>query len=490
MPSSATLYVGVDHNALDLKRAPVVHYSTLKKGETLPAGSLIQRWDFVAPVGPSALWPEEQQPWRLVADPEADEVVEILKLGPGVDALEAIKKEATLDGNAKVTAFWNAMSAGPKSESEVVDHPLIREGQDVFWRYSNHMFLALMYFSLVGGFAAPNLAGVLRETGYMTSASKEATYKRLLETTMFVTDVMSDMAPGSRGWKATIRVRMLHAQVRRKIRMGKGKFNEYPESGGLPINQCDLAVVLCAFMVGPTWALQRMGIHLSKRESDAYQAVWRHVGFYLGIDHRLLDRICAPTFAGTEVAFASLLFAVFPRSRPPRPQPSTSTSTYSLLAAIVGREPKPHLKIGFHCEMARLLLGPILADQLALPSGTMLDRLVVHKEIALARMFVEFGKWWRSGWEKERISLTGELVNSLIVTGLGQRRSVFSWREEKDWANALKSSESEAPDVKGSAAFWGEAVRWNVLIAELVLVLLCAAVGLMLTARKLYAFLI
>lgn len=40
----------------------------------------------------------------------------------------------------------------------------------------------------------------------------------------------------------------------------------------------DLAVVLGAFMVGPVWALRRMGINLTTRETSAYQSVWRHVG--------------------------------------------------------------------------------------------------------------------------------------------------------------------------------------------------------------------
>lgn len=77
------------------------------------------------------------------------------------------------------------------------------------------------------------------ETGYLTSSRLDATHKRLLETTLHVLDSMADMTPGTgRGWRSTIRVRLLHAQVRRKIRTKKGRLNEYDEKEmGIPINQ-------------------------------------------------------------------------------------------------------------------------------------------------------------------------------------------------------------------------------------------------------------
>lgn len=50
---------------------------------------------------------------------------------------------------------------------------------------------------------------------------------------------MSDVTPvTSRGFKSALRVRLLHAQVRRKIRLGKGREKTYDEDvSGVPINQ-------------------------------------------------------------------------------------------------------------------------------------------------------------------------------------------------------------------------------------------------------------
>lgn len=135
----------------------------------------------------------------------------------------------------------------------------------MFWKYSGQIFGALMHFSLagtsgfcrwrygvatgeddsfllfsiLGGFSSPKLASVMHETNYLTSDAKEATYKRLLETTLFVLDAMEDMTVGTgRGWKSAMRVRLLHAQVRRRISSGKGRYNKYnQERDGVPINQ-------------------------------------------------------------------------------------------------------------------------------------------------------------------------------------------------------------------------------------------------------------
>lgn len=80
---------------------------------------------------------------------------------------------------------------------------------------------------------------VLYETGYLTSPSRDATYRRLMETTQALVDFMGDMTPiTGKGWKSAVRVRMLHAQVRLKILDGKSRLNTYSvEKDGIPINQ-------------------------------------------------------------------------------------------------------------------------------------------------------------------------------------------------------------------------------------------------------------
>lgn len=67
--------------------------------------------------------------------------------------------------------------------------PTLAEGQAVFWKYSALIYSALGHFSLAGGFSAPKLEAVMRETNYLTSGARDATHKRLLETSLHVIDV-------------------------------------------------------------------------------------------------------------------------------------------------------------------------------------------------------------------------------------------------------------------------------------------------------------
>lgn len=47
-----------------------------------------------------------------------------------------------------------------------------------------------MHFSLANGFSAVRVVNVLRETNYLTGEAREATYRRLLETTQAILDYM------------------------------------------------------------------------------------------------------------------------------------------------------------------------------------------------------------------------------------------------------------------------------------------------------------
>lgn len=68
--------------------------------------------------------------------------------------------------------------------------PTLSQGQAVFWRYAAQIFGALLHFSLAGGFSAVRVVRVLDETGYLSGAERDRTYKRLLETTQAVMDYM------------------------------------------------------------------------------------------------------------------------------------------------------------------------------------------------------------------------------------------------------------------------------------------------------------
>ncbi len=160
-----------------------------------------------------------------------DAVVRALDLRPGQDGLQALllylEQRPVEDQAECIRSFWqevryvNLDRSIPDDESQISKPPpppisafpphstrpeaapqpslsspnyhpppTVSQGQAVFWRYSIQIFSALLHFSLAGGFSAVRVVNVLRETNYLTGTARDATYRRLLETTQAVMDYM------------------------------------------------------------------------------------------------------------------------------------------------------------------------------------------------------------------------------------------------------------------------------------------------------------
>ncbi|KAK4058532.1 hypothetical protein OIO90_000694 [Microbotryomycetes sp. JL221] len=491
MLTRETLYVGEQPDKLDPSQ--IVHITSREQTEQVPDGATIQRWDYVTVVNSKCRRPSNLQPLRHLSDDLADQVVDMLELKPGQDALSAIEahlarsRDGKRDGGKRdcVDEFWQYVTQEPPSalgfsqinyknyssrgrpdeamhrndrsgKSSPLGQPCLEEGQAVFWRYAGSIFTALMHFSLAGGFGAPHLAATMKATAYLTSNSRDATYRRLLETTLFVLDAMTDMRVGEgKGWRSAVRVRLLHAQVRRKIRLGLGKQGKYDyEEHGIPINQADLATVLGAFMIAPLWSLQRTGISLTAFELSSYQTAWRYVGYYLGIDADLLEEFYGSTYADAESAFASLAFDAFPTESPSDP---LSTPTYKILSAVSERPPRKQ-SIGHHLQYSRRLLGTGLANQLSISSNAAWkDRASVAFDLYCSYIFVTFGRLWpRKGWDRDRQAWVKKVIPLLVLWNLGERRTVFAWRPEQRREDKLGKDEGE--DVVSDVTFARQAI--------------------------------
>lgn len=210
--------------AQDAFKAIQDHFELAEKEGTSPAEAVRRFWDHAHSEVP----------------PEVSGFVQVDKnVDSRGDVNETYGRSATPDVAIKRSDRYGRLGSGKRHIPHGHRPPCLEEGQAVFWRYSGHIFTALMHFSLAGGFSAPNLAAVMRETNYLTSKSRDATYRRLLETTLFVLDAMADMRVGvGAGWRSAVRVRLLHAQVRRRIRLQLGVKKTYDYGvSGVPINQ-------------------------------------------------------------------------------------------------------------------------------------------------------------------------------------------------------------------------------------------------------------
>ncbi|WP_327116525.1 DUF2236 domain-containing protein [Nocardia sp. NBC_01730] len=144
-------------------------------------------------------------------------------------------------------------------------------------------FASLSMVGLMGGYLASRVVKTLVRTGDLERMAP----RRIAETTTWFTQVTSQggldrFAPG---FKATIRVRLMHAMVRAGMtRREDWNFTAWDH----PINQSTLAGTTMLFAIAHMAGSQALGIHFSRHDKDAIYHLWRYTGYLLGVDQEIL----------------------------------------------------------------------------------------------------------------------------------------------------------------------------------------------------------
>ncbi|KIV97906.1 hypothetical protein PV10_01606 [Exophiala mesophila] len=185
------------------------------------------------------------------------------------------------DKHPKLQELWDEVNTVP----DWVDWEQIARGQDVFYRYGAATLTGLAYQSLLGGMGANRVVEVLARTG---GFSVKVAKHRLFETTQHIlecTRSLESIQPGGDGFASSLRVRLLHAAVRRRIMKLAQTRPEYysVEEFGIPINDLDCIATIGTFSSTIIWlSLPRQGIWLRQQEILDYIALWRLIAHYVG----------------------------------------------------------------------------------------------------------------------------------------------------------------------------------------------------------------
>lgn len=120
--------------------------------------------------------------------------------------------------------------------------------------------------------------------GFSTKVARH----RLFETTQLilqVTQSLQSIQPGGAGHASALRVRLLHAAVRRRIlTLAESRPDYYDVSKyGIPINDLDCIATIGTFSATLIWlSLPRQGIYVTEREASDYVHLWRYVAYLMG----------------------------------------------------------------------------------------------------------------------------------------------------------------------------------------------------------------
>ena len=162
------------------------------------------------------------------------------------------------------------------------------------------------------------------------------------------------------GWKLSVRIRLVHAQVRRLIR-ASGNWDE--SVYGVPLSQAHMSLASANFSATMLRHAKSLGAVMDDEVRKSFMQIWRYASCLIGSPEELL-------FEGDE-AKTNELSRIAHRCKPPPGEESRiiANALVQALPTIAGKtDPKDAQSMVKHAyRVSRALIGHDLADQLAFP---------------------------------------------------------------------------------------------------------------------------
>jgi hypothetical protein len=195
--------------------------------------------------------------------------------------LQAIEDNASLPEAIQQSPFAK-LDLPWTSLPEWADPDRIAAGQDLFDEYTAEIMMLLGALSLPYCYAAAKGARVL----YLSEKIRKNTHKRLLDTSEFVWEVLdrSAFSPAGRGWSAVFKTRIIHAMVRKYVRMHP----DWTDGVEMPINQEDMAGTNLAFSYMILIGLDKMGHSVPSAQQEGFLHLWGLISHKLGLQKTLV----------------------------------------------------------------------------------------------------------------------------------------------------------------------------------------------------------
>lgn len=354
-------------------------------------------------------------------DPLADEVVAAVEATPGgwklFDQASRMGVERVPSAPASFHAFFEQVERAPMW----VDWETVDRGGEVLLRAGPLGGIVLALKSLVLGYSSPAGNKPLVFSGRL----QEQAARRLNETARFVqaTITPGSMRPRAEGWRITLKVRLVHAHVRRMI-LRSGRWNA--PAWGAPVNQHDQAGTSLLFSAIVLEGLRQLGMRIARRDAEAYMHLWRWSGWLMGIDPELL-----PATETEGVRLGHVIAATMGE-----PDDDSRALTRALLEAPLqaaktrGDLANAKRLVRFSAAMCRELLGEEMADKLAVPRTSwrymvpFARRLVSSVELVRERVpFADVPAVWagRRYWDRVvEVGLAGAMAEFALPQSLAR----------------------------------------------------------------------
>lgn len=292
-----------------------------------------------------------------IGDPAADDVANALAscnqttVHRFINAGMEQDAKTLADAPQPLRAFFSRIEVPPPW----FDPASVRAGCRAFHAYSDLFITAFFAVTL------ENAATLMSKAFYVTGGVTTGQGPRRIR--QHVRHFIEIMLPGAldrqgEGWKLSVRIRLVHAQIRRLIR-ASGEWDEAVY--GAPLSAAHAALASANFSAMMLRHTARLGAHLDDEARTGFMQIWRYASWLIGTPEALLfdgdeaktaefSRIaglCEPPANDESVVVANTLvnaLPLIPGLTNLAAQRSMLTHTYRVSRALLGHELADRLK--------------------------------------------------------------------------------------------------------------------------------------------------
>jgi hypothetical protein len=189
------------------------------------------------------------------------------------------------------------------------------------------------------------------------------------------------------GWKLSVRIRFVHAQVRRLL----SRTAEWEQdTWGVPVSAAHLGYSVACFAARTVKHSESLGARYSREERASFHHVWRYAGYLMGIPETILF---------TDEAHAFHMYRIGSLCEPPPTEDAivmtnALINSASLVANITDPADRRKLVNTVIYPISRALVGNNLADQLNFPRNRRIafPLLAYRIDQRVQRLLAAFGK--------------------------------------------------------------------------------------------------
>ena len=293
----------------------------------------------------------------MIGDPEADALIEELApLGQAqssrlINAAMTMKDMAALMDAPPILMDFFEKAARPPVW---VDLDEFDPGVRMFHRNSQ-----LVLGAFVGGVLVEGFSTNIGKSFFITGRLRDQGVRRLQQNNRHIIEIFfpNGLAIDGDGWRLSIRIRLVHAQVRRLLR-DSGEWDT--EAWGVPLCSAHMGYSATAFSARLIQHMKSLGAVFSDEERESFMAVWRYTGYLMGIPETILfqqeedalelfeiARMCEPAPDFESIAMANSLVNSAPLVigiTDPHQRRQLSRYVYSVSRPLIGNRLADELK--------------------------------------------------------------------------------------------------------------------------------------------------